>query len=134
MRKSARLESRSGSWRQRLWRGLPLVPSFTPLLAQSQAGLCEREMMRASAKYGVPLGMLYSVGLTETGRRGSLQPYAMNVEGKAVFSNSAAEAIQHFEAGQPIRCKAGRSRLHADQPSLSSRELSVPGKHAESTH
>jgi soluble lytic murein transglycosylase-like protein len=53
-------------------------------------------MMRASSKYGVPLGMLYSVGLTETGRRGSLQPYAMNVEGKAVFSNSAAEAMQRF--------------------------------------
>jgi soluble lytic murein transglycosylase-like protein len=69
----------------------------TPALAQSPAGQCEREMMRASSKYGVPLGMLYSVGLTETGRRGSLQPYAMNVEGKAVFSNSAAEAIQRFE-------------------------------------
>lgn len=71
--------------------------SVTPVVAQPQAGLCEREMMRASATYGVPLGMLYSVGLTETGRRGSLQPYAMNVEGKAVFSNSAAEAIQKFE-------------------------------------
>ncbi len=55
-------------------------------------------MMRASAKYGVPLGMLYSVGLTETGRRGSLQPYAMNIEGRAVFATSAAEAIQQFEA------------------------------------
>ena len=69
----------------------------TPAVAQPQAGLCEREMMRASALYGVPLGMLYSVGLTETGKRGSLQPYAMNVEGKAVFSNSATEAIQKFE-------------------------------------
>ncbi len=59
--------------------------------------LCEREMMRASAKYGVPLGMLYSVGLTETGRRGSLQPYAMNVEGRAVFSATAGEAMQRFE-------------------------------------
>jgi soluble lytic murein transglycosylase-like protein len=68
----------------------------TPGWAQSPSGLCEREMMRASSKYGVPLGMLYSVGLTETGRRGSLQPYAMNVEGKAVFSNSAAEAMQRF--------------------------------------
>ena len=55
-------------------------------------------MIRASAKYGVPLGMLYSVGLTETGRRGSLQPYAMNIEGRAVFADSAAKAIQHFEA------------------------------------
>src|SRR4051794_4271906 len=34
-----------------------------PAAAQSPAGLCEREMMRASSKYGVPLGMLYSVGL-----------------------------------------------------------------------
>jgi soluble lytic murein transglycosylase-like protein len=71
--------------------------NLTPAVAQPQAGLCEREMMRASGIYGVPLGMLYSVGLTETGKRGSLQPYAMNVEGKAVFSNSATEAIQKFE-------------------------------------
>jgi soluble lytic murein transglycosylase-like protein len=69
----------------------------TSAVAQPQAGLCEREMMRASALYGVPLGMLYSVGLTETGKRGSLQPYAMNVEGKAVFSNSALEAIHKFD-------------------------------------
>ncbi|WP_371826828.1 transglycosylase SLT domain-containing protein [Microvirga sp. VF16] len=69
----------------------------TSSMAQSPSGLCEREMMRASSKYGVPLGMLYSVGLTETGRRGSLQPYAMNVEGKAVFSSSAAEAMQRFQ-------------------------------------
>ena len=65
--------------------------------AQSVNQLCEREMLRASAKYGVPVGMLYSVGLTETGRRGSLQPYAMNVEGRAVFANSLGEAVQHFE-------------------------------------
>jgi soluble lytic murein transglycosylase-like protein len=66
-------------------------------VAQSANQLCEREMLRASAKYGVPVGMLYSVGLTETGRRGSLQPYAMNVEGRAVFANSLGEAVQHFE-------------------------------------
>ena len=71
--------------------------SVTSAVAQPQSGLCEREMMRASGLYGVPLGMLYSVGLTETGKRGSLQPYAMNVEGRAVFSNSASEAIQKFE-------------------------------------
>ena len=92
----------------------------SPGLAQASAGLCEREMMRASSKYGVPLGMLYSVGLTETGRRGSLQPYAMNVEGKAVFSTSAGEAMQRFEEASRARRKACRSRLHADQPSLSS--------------
>ncbi|WP_414473343.1 transglycosylase SLT domain-containing protein [Microvirga sp. M2] len=66
----------------------------------SASQLCEREMLRASAKYGVPLGMLYSVGLTETGRRGSLQPYAMNVEGRAVFSKTMAEAVQRFGEAQ----------------------------------
>jgi hypothetical protein len=32
-------------------------------------------------KYQIPEGILYSVGLTETGRKGSLYPYAMNIEG-----------------------------------------------------
>lgn len=72
---------------------------------QADGRTCEQEMMRASSKYGVPLGMLYSVGLTETGRRGSLQPYAMNVEGKAVFSRSAAEAIRQFEAARQSGAK-----------------------------
>ncbi len=65
--------------------------------AQPASQLCEREMLRASAKYGVPIGMLYSVGLTETGRRGSLQAFAMNIEGRAVFANTLAEAVRHFE-------------------------------------
>lgn len=70
------------------------------VLAQPASQLCEREMLRASAKYGVPVGMLYSVGLTETGRKGSLQPYAMNIEGRAVFANTLPEAVQHFEAAR----------------------------------
>lgn len=61
------------------------------------AATCEREMLRASQKYKVPLAVLYSVGLTETGRKGSMQPYAMNVDGKAVFSRSLAEAQGKFQ-------------------------------------
>ncbi|HZP19764.1 MAG TPA: transglycosylase SLT domain-containing protein [Bauldia sp.] len=53
-------------------------------------------MRGASARYGVPLGVLYAVGLTESGRRSSLQPYAMNIEGKPYFAASAAEAIAKF--------------------------------------
>ncbi|MEZ0169649.1 transglycosylase SLT domain-containing protein [Microvirga sp. TS319] len=77
------------------------------LSAETESGsqLCEREMLRASAKYGVPVGMLYSVGLTETGRRGSLQPYAMNVEGRAVFSKTIAEAVQRFDEAQRAGAK-----------------------------
>jgi soluble lytic murein transglycosylase-like protein len=57
---------------------------------------CEREMTRASALHGVPLNVLYSVGLTETGRRGELSPYDMNVDGQAVHSTSLAEAMTRF--------------------------------------
>ena len=96
--------------------------------SQPDSRTCEREMMRASSKYGVPLGMLYSVGLTETGRRGSLQPYAMNVEGKAVFSNSAVEAIGKFEAARrsgakliDLGCMQINHYFHRDKfPSLES--------------
>ena len=65
-------------------------------LAASASVVCEREMQRASEQHQVPLGVLYAVGLTETGQKGSLQPYALNVEGKAIFSSSAAEAMRKF--------------------------------------
>lgn len=62
----------------------------------AQANPCEGEILQASEKYGVPVGILYAVGLTETGHKGSLQPYALNVEGKASFARSQAEAIRLF--------------------------------------
>ncbi len=64
------------------------------------ANLCEREMTRAAAKYDVPLAVLYAVGLTETGRRGSLSPYALNIEGPSYFPASLAEAMRRFEAAR----------------------------------
>lgn len=57
-------------------------------------------MQAAAARHGVPLGVLYAVGLTETGKRGSLQPYAMNIDGKAYFGNSVADVVAHFEAAR----------------------------------
>lgn len=65
--------------------------------ALAGANVCEREMMQAARRHDVPLGVLYSVGLTETGRKGSLQPYALNVEGKAIFATGSREALRHFE-------------------------------------
>ena len=64
--------------------------------APATAISCEREMLRASQKYKVPLAVLYAVGLTETGKKGSMQPYAMNVDGKAIFSRDMAEAQRKF--------------------------------------
>jgi soluble lytic murein transglycosylase-like protein len=57
-------------------------------------------MHRASTKYAIPIGILYAVGLTETGRKDSLQPYAMNVDGKAFFMPSAAAAVAKFNEVQ----------------------------------
>ncbi|WP_425349396.1 transglycosylase SLT domain-containing protein [Falsochrobactrum shanghaiense] len=53
-------------------------------------------MHRASIRHDVPLGILYAVGLTETGRKNSLQPYAMNIEGRAEFLSSPVEALRRF--------------------------------------
>ncbi|TDQ29614.1 transglycosylase-like protein with SLT domain [Phyllobacterium brassicacearum] len=87
---------------QKLGRRLALHAGwlFSAILACHPAfatNLCEREMHRASTKYDVPIGILYAVGLTETGHRESLQPYAMNIEGRALFMPSAAAAVAKFD-------------------------------------
>jgi len=64
--------------------------------AEPKIGPCEREMARAAQMEDIPLAVLYSVGLTETGARGQLQPYAMNVDGVAVASASLPEAMTKF--------------------------------------
>ncbi len=46
--------------------------------------------------YWLLSGILYAVGLTETGKKGSLQPNALNIEGKALFPRSRAEALSAF--------------------------------------
>lgn len=56
--------------------------------------------MKAAERYGVPVGILYAVGLAETGRKGSLQPNALNIEGKAVFPASRNAAIAAVETAQ----------------------------------
>ena len=75
-----------------------LATSISSSAASAAGNACEAEILRASARYGVPEGILYAVGLTETGRKGSLQPYALNIEGRAVFASSPAEAIAEFKA------------------------------------
>ena len=54
-------------------------------------------MIRASQTYGVPLAVLYAVGLTETGNKGSLSPFALNLEGPSVKAASLDEALHRFE-------------------------------------
>ncbi len=64
--------------------------------AIASANPCEAEILRAADRYGIPAGILYAVGLTETGNKGSLQANALNIEGKAVFARSRSEALAAF--------------------------------------
>jgi soluble lytic murein transglycosylase-like protein len=75
-----------------------LAASLSSLaLAQgATTALCEQEMARAARLNGIPLNILYSVGLAETGRTGTLSPYDMNVDGRAVHSETLAEALARF--------------------------------------
>lgn len=72
------------------------ISSLAAAAAASASNPCEPEILRAADRYGVPAGILYAVGLTETGKKGSLQPNALNIEGKAVFPHSRAEALSAF--------------------------------------
>lgn len=81
---------------------------------------CEREMARAAAKYDVPLGMLYAVGLTETGRGDSLRPYALNIAGDAIYDIDKAEALRLFNNARArgvslidVGCMQINHRYHA---------------------
>jgi soluble lytic murein transglycosylase-like protein len=76
-----------------------------PAAADTGARVCEREMTRAAAKHGVPLGMLYAVGLTETGRGDSLRPYALNVEGRASYDDDKATALRRFDSARAAGAK-----------------------------
>ena len=64
------------------------------------SGVCEREMAAAARTHDVPLQVLYAVGLTETGGRKAMQPFAMNVEGRSIFSQSLSEALKTFDAAR----------------------------------
>ncbi|MEP9375405.1 lytic transglycosylase domain-containing protein [Aquabacter sp. CN5-332] len=59
-------------------------------------GVCEAEMARASVKFGVPLPILYAVGLTESGGNGTLQPLLVATKKESYVGLSVADAIKRF--------------------------------------
>lgn len=54
-------------------------------------------MARAARRHSVPLGVLYAVGLSETGRKGVLNPFALNVDGKTVLARDLRDAVARFD-------------------------------------
>jgi soluble lytic murein transglycosylase-like protein len=65
--------------------------------AVQKQGICERYVTQAAKTYDVPIGVLYAVGLTESGLKGGLHPYAMNIEGETKFPASVEDALHEFE-------------------------------------
>ena len=105
---------------------LALVAAFissAPLAAaESALNICEQELVRAAAMHNVPLGMLYAIGLSETGRGGSLRPYALNIDGRASYEMSKTEALRTFREAQQrgakfidIGCMQINHRYHAER-------------------
>ncbi|WP_374989957.1 transglycosylase SLT domain-containing protein [Rhizobium sp. TH2] len=99
-----------------------LAPAISTSDARASSGICEREIAAAATRYGVPEGILYSVGLTETGKRGSLQPWALNIEGKAVFAASRKDALVAFSDARDrgsklidLGCMQINHHYHGDQ-------------------
>jgi len=79
-------------------------------------------MSLAARRHGVPLGVLYSVGLSETGRRGVLHPYALNVDGKALFADDLPSAVKAFSEARrnggrliDLGCMQINHRYHGDK-------------------
>lgn len=78
--------------------GLPSRPAFAA--GTEKQGLCERYVSRAARNYGVPLGVLYAVGLTESGKKGKLHPFAMNIAGETRFPGSVEKAMRELHDAQ----------------------------------
>ncbi len=85
----------------------PLEAVASPVtISQPKAGLappapvppasCEREIAAAARRYDIPLAVFYAVGLNETGARGRLQPYAMNIDGRPSANPTLAGAMARF--------------------------------------
>lgn len=83
------------------------ISSVLPSAAVAARNACEAEILRAAERHQVPAGILYAVGLTETGNKGSLHPNALNIEGRAVFASSREAAIREFEQAS----RAGRKLI-----------------------
>jgi len=87
-----------GGKARRLAAALAILLCSAAVARAETAELCEQEMARAARENGIPLNILYSVGLTETGHAGALSPWDMNVDGRAVHSASLEQALLRFAA------------------------------------
>jgi hypothetical protein len=62
----------------------------------AQAASCTEHVLEAEQELSIPRGLLLSIALVESGQDGSPQPFAMNLDGKTVYSDNADEAKNHL--------------------------------------
>ena len=79
---------------------LTSVQGFISSRAVGLENICESEMLHAATTHAIPVGVLYAVALTETGQRGSLNAYAMNVAGRPVFNADLPKALSVFSTAR----------------------------------
>lgn len=94
-------------------------------------------MIRAARENDVPLAVLYAVALTETGQRGALHAYAMNIHGRPAFNASLTDALATFDQARrqgeslvDIGCMQINYRYHGKQ-FVSIEEMFDPGKNVD---
>ncbi len=102
-----------------------VTAAFISSAVPAAANVCEDEMGRASARYGVPLGVLYAVGLTETGRRGFAAALCHEHRRDRLFRHGAAGRHGPLHGGAQQGRAPDRSRLHADQPPFSRQQVQL---------
>ncbi|GLS31322.1 transglycosylase SLT domain-containing protein [Neomesorhizobium albiziae] len=97
------------------------ISSILTTAAQAVPNACEPEILAAADRYGLPVGILYAVGLTETGKKGSLQPNALNIDGKALFPTSRQQAVEAFRQAREngakfidLGCMQINHRFHSE--------------------
>jgi hypothetical protein len=83
------------------------IPLSTAQSGTSQAASCTEHVLEAEQELSIPRGLLLSIALVESGQDGSPQPFAMNLDGKTVYSDSVSEAKAH------LLDKQGRVRQNA---------------------
>ena len=108
-----------------LWSCLPaLAAPAAPTGSHEVAPVrsCEAQVAAAAKRYDIPLAVFYAVGLLETGGRNGLQPYAMNIEGRASSNPTLEAALATFDAAHrrgasliDIGCMQINYRWHGDK-------------------
>jgi hypothetical protein len=75
------------------------IGAASPALAESPWTACHAELRSAADRYGVPYRILEAVAAAESGRDGNGYlwpwPWTVNVQGKARYFNTRAEAAAH---------------------------------------